>query len=397
MSELTLSDIDKQRDILHQVSIPVFAVDKRGVLVYANPQFYRLTELRPRDIVASSTLRSFLGPEMVELVMQCMETGLTVTRAEVKGKTPSGKELMAHVKAVPLLNGHGTVAGSLQFMLDMSVEKRLHEKYRGLLATERTDRMAAEILSQHLNMQLSDLERSSALGALAGGVAHEINNPLQIIRGQADLLGILLQSIETGAPIPEEKRDKILKKVGVIDECIARCQAVTDRLLTYLRSNKDLTLTAGDLEEVVTQAGRFFNFHPLSRFVKLDVEAPGFLPRIPMAPDLLVQLFLNLFLNACHAMEGRGDITVRIANGQSNDHVEVSIADTGCGIPAEVRDRLFDPFTTTKADGKGTGLGLFLVQYIVDQHRGRIEVDCPATGGTVFTIRLPKTERREES
>jgi signal transduction histidine kinase len=181
--------------------------------------------------------------------------------------------------------------------------------------------------------------------------------------------------------------ERFRERLKEIDENIQRCQLVTRRLLGFLRSGAELELVPDDLGEVLRQAERYLRFHPSGCGVEVRIEAEP-VGRVPMARDLLVQLFLNLFVNACEATGGMG--TVRAGVRPAGDGVvEVTVADAGPGIPEELRARIFEPFVTTKPKGRGTGIGLFLVRYIVNQHRGRISVECPPQGGTLFRIVLP--------
>jgi len=117
---------------------------------------------------------------------------------------------------------------------------------------------------------------------------------------------------------------------------------------------------------------------------RLDPE----LPPVPAVPGQLEQVLINFLTNAAHAVEGGGTIIVRTAS-TADGWVSVSVSDSGPGVPVEDRGRVFEPFYTTKVDGKGTGLGLSIVRNIVEQHRGRVDVDQAPEGGARFTVSLP--------
>jgi signal transduction histidine kinase len=117
----------------------------------------------------------------------------------------------------------------------------------------------------------------------------------------------------------------------------------------------------------------------------------GELPSVRCYPAQLNQVFMNLVMNACDALEGRG--TIRVKTEAREDGVRITIADDGPGIPEAIRERIFEPFFTTKPVGQGTGLGLSISHGIVERHGGRLAVECPPAGGTLFRIDLPLVAR----
>lgn len=386
VATLKLVDVLAWQALLRELSTPAFVVDRRLVMLYANPAFLRFTELRPSDILEASSAGSFLGEDIGAFMLQCQRHRLPQMRADMGGTTPKGKELRVHMKVVPLFDGRDVVVGSLQLLIDTSVERRLHEKYRKAMTEERADRMAAEVLTQQLHGHVADLERSATLGALAGGIAHELNNPMQVISGQVELIRMNSQDLEG---LPEAPRRKLLQRIADIEESIARCQRVIQRLLGFLHTGEQPELAPGSLPEAVDQAVRYLKFHPRGRTIRVrGIEDP--VPAVPMARDLVVQMLLNLLVNASDAMGGTGEIVVRLREGDDPRYVELCISDTGPGIPEAVRDRIFEPFFSTKPKGHGTGIGLFLVKYIVNQHQGTISVESPPSGGATFRILLPR-------
>jgi signal transduction histidine kinase len=120
----------------------------------------------------------------------------------------------------------------------------------------------------------------------------------------------------------------------------------------------------------------------------------GALPRVRCLPGQLNQVFMNLVMNACDAIDGRGRIVVRTRPTEAG--VALFFEDSGPGIPSEHRERIFEPFFTTKPVGKGTGLGLSISHGIIERHGGRMSVECPEAGGTVFRIDLPRVARAAE-
>jgi len=180
-----------------------------------------------------------------------------------------------------------------------------------------------------------------------------------------------------------------------------RCAAIIRRLLDFARE-KPPEKKYADINELVTEAARLNeqSAHLANIDIILDLEKD--LPAIWIDEDLIKQVFMNIMVNAQHAIEGKGSVTVRSRYCPEHSYagagagpvptVEISIADTGCGIPQENLQRIFDPFFTTKGVGKGTGLGLSVSHGTVRAHCGEIEVESIVGKGSVFRIYLPLGE-----
>ncbi|MEF2144536.1 MAG: DUF3365 domain-containing protein [Desulfovibrionaceae bacterium] len=224
---------------------------------------------------------------------------------------------------------------------------------------------------------LSSMQRSEKLatvGRLAAGLAHEINNPLGVIKCYAELL--------RNSDLGEQQRQDlqvILKHAG-------QAQNVLQDLLNFARPKQAQPVPL-DLAAMVREAARIFQVQAEKKGALVDVSAAPGLPLLTAHPQHLEQILANLFSNALDAVEpGQGRINVRI-DVTPNNGILLRVADNGPGIPEENARRLFDPFFTTKEMGQGTGLGLAIVYGIVVEMGGRIEVEN--NGGAVFTIHLP--------
>lgn len=231
---------------------------------------------------------------------------------------------------------------------------------------------------QTMNLKLLQTERLAAVGQLAAGAAHEINNPLAIISARAQLL-------EMKETEPARKRN-----FQQMVEQIERISAILGNLMDFARPTP-LTAETVDIVAVLEKTLELVSggLKPLG--ITLERHLPPGLPAIQADPRQLEQVFLNLLINAEHAMESSGGhIRVAAAFDARNDSVSVSIADTGTGIPKELLDKIFDPFFTTKAEGKGTGLGLSTSYGIITNHLGDIRVDSEPGHGTTVTVRLPR-------
>lgn len=250
----------------------------------------------------------------------------------------------------------------------------------GLLANsfnEMSRKMSADIESlRSLNEKLARAERLAAMGTLAAGVAHEVNNPLASISS-------LVQMLRSQSAESAEAREKL----DLISTQIGRITRVTRDLTEFARV-RPASRSEVDINEVIEASLRLASFD--SEFQKLELvkSLSSDLGRIIADGDQLQQVFLNLLLNSRDAMPLGGRLSV--SSTRKNGEITISIKDSGAGISDSARTQLFDPFFTTKPAGKGTGLGLSVCYGIVSAHDGRIEVESES-GGTVFNVILPVT------
>jgi two-component system NtrC family sensor kinase len=234
-----------------------------------------------------------------------------------------------------------------------------------------------------LDERLLQTQKLAAMGELAAGVAHEINNPLAIIRQEAEWVGQLLKRSELSeSPQMAEIRDSLREIVQQVD----RARDITRNLLDLARKRDpvfqkvDLNRLIRDMAALVEKEARENNIQ-----VTRDLEAD--LPLIHSDGPLLRQVILNLLNNSRQAIEGAGSITV--ATRLEGRHIRITITDSGGGIAPEHLSRIFDPFFTTKPQGAGTGLGLAISQGIIHKLGGEISVASRVGEGAVFTITLP--------
>jgi two-component system NtrC family sensor kinase len=238
--------------------------------------------------------------------------------------------------------------------------------------------------------RFSQSEKLAAIGQLAAGVMHEINNPLATIAACAESLGYRIDDlVKSGVTVAPETHDFI----GIIDNEVMRCKQIVDGLLDFSRP-KQPRKERVNLNEVIERTLFLLKHHV--RFKRLSVETAldPLLGRVPQAStEQLVQVFMALLLNAMDAMGDRG--LVRIVTRPGPDAASGAIAeviDTGHGIARGELTKIFEPFYTTKAPGQGTGLGLSICYGIVQEHGGRIEVDSTLGQGSTFRIILPVVE-----
>jgi signal transduction histidine kinase len=232
---------------------------------------------------------------------------------------------------------------------------------------------------REMSRQLASAEKLAAIGRLAGGVAHEINNPLGGILAFAQIL-------QREEVTPEERRDYL----GEIERSALRCKAIVESLLRFSRQAPQIKRRVLALNDVVRDAIRAVGQKTGVRLdVGLRLDLAEELPPILGDANQLVQVVVNLVGNAFDSLVGDGEVAVSTF-GRDGD-VVLRIADSGSGIASEHMASLFDPFFTTKEEGKGTGLGLAVSYAIVQEHGGRITALNRPGGGAEFLVTLPQS------
>ncbi|MEZ4388107.1 MAG: ATP-binding protein [Candidatus Krumholzibacteriia bacterium] len=263
---------------------------------------------------------------------------------------------------------------------------------------------------QEKSAQLVQSEKMASIGQMAAGVAHEINNPVGFIMGNLSTLRDYAAQIKAAidvckllgaaaADLPAEiqqavaalDHDDLDFMRDDLDDLLAESLEGCDRVRDIVQNMKgfarldDKTASRADLNDCVESTLKVV-WNELKYKCEV-VKEYGELPQVVCFPGKVNQVIMNLLVNAAHAIEEKGTVTIRTS--VSEDQVVLQVADTGCGIPPEALGKLFDPFYTTKEPGKGTGLGLYICHSIMEEHGGSIEVDSTVGLGTTFTVRLP--------
>ncbi|BCR03120.1 hypothetical protein DESUT3_01890 [Desulfuromonas versatilis] len=295
---------------------------------------------------------------------------------------------------------------SVEKAIDMRRLRQIEQNYQAELEA-RVEQATQELQATHEKMLQG--EKMASIGQLAAGVAHEINNPVGFIASNLSTLSnyverlvayIAAQEQALTACCPDQTRETLDQerrrlKLDHIREDIRPLLAEsiegTDRIKKLVLSLK--TFSRVDDAEFIPadiNAGLESTINICWNEIKYVATLNREFGELPMArvyPQQLNQVFMNLLVNAAHAIEGQGEITVK--TWHDDGAIFVSIADTGCGIPESIRDKIFDPFFTTKESGKGTGLGLSIACDIVRKHRGEISLESSPGKGTTFVVRLP--------
>lgn len=335
--------------------------------------------------------------------------------------------LMLSIYSVALL----VVVGFAAFRLQASYRalNRSHAELAELnesleqRVTDRTQELAGALKElKESQVQLVQAEKMSSLGQLVAGISHEINTPLLylannavLIQERLHLLGEFVKKCNDAFSLKTEQfadRNefqakligslKNVKKMLQKEDLEASVQEAEDLAQDSIEGLEDLTEMAQSLKDFSR-----LDRAPIASFdvnsgldktltiarnvikTKADVRKfYGEVPEIECSPSQINQVFLNLLTNAAQAIEGHGEIVITTRR-HGADHVAISIADNGCGIPAEILDKISDPFFTTKEVGSGTGLGLSIVDEIVRSHHGELKIESEVGRGSVFTVILP--------
>jgi len=236
-----------------------------------------------------------------------------------------------------------------------------------------------------LDSNLVQSSKMAALGKLAAGIAHEVNNPLAVIKEKAGWIRDLLSEEDIAASKNFKEFEDALKK---IEYHVDRARKVTHRLLGFARRMEPVQETV-DVNRVLEETVGFLENEARFRNIEVKKELLEDLPTIRSDSAQLQQVFLNILENAIDAVGKDGTITIRTNYSHQIREVTATISDSGPGIPKEMLDRIFDPFFTTKPGGEGTGLGLSVSYSIVEKLGGRITVESQEGRGASFTIHLP--------
>jgi signal transduction histidine kinase len=354
------------RDLVWTLRNGVLAVTRDGRIAVMNQVAYRILGLKPRaaDIGRPFTQVLKDQPDVSRIVSGAFNLSHLPNRAELRLKS-TGKVIGYTLSQVR--DNRGRITGATLFFKDLTRVEQLEERER-----------------------LRD--RLAALGEMAAAIAHEVKNPLAGIEVMA---GVLKRQLNDSEDAQSILRD-IIKEAKMAN-------AIVLEVLDFVRPIR-LQVERIALADVVQDAISMAESHVPRGEVAVVLSLPEDLAPIQGDPHQLRQLFTNLLTNAFEALSGRGSVTlsaVQLAPDEEaatgDPHavpmIQVEVSDDGPGVSADVMDRIFSPFFTTKP--QGSGLGLAIVRKIVDAHDGRIDVSAPAAGGTRFCVTLPVSGSHE--
>ncbi len=360
--------------------MPVLRLDEKGTVLYQNlaAKQYCASIGQPSAEIREVLPKDF-GRESSTAIAE--KRVVLHRRYEALGRSLS-------LSYTPLPGGHELFAMLVDETERVLAEQKIRDYARDLESTNRKLRDA--------QAQLVQSEKMAALGGLVAGVAHELNTPIGAVASNADVasraLGVVREGLAAdGVAEMASKNPRIDRALRILEESTKVTRDASERVARIVKSLRNFArLDEAERKKADLHEGLDSTLTLLRHELKGGIEVVkdyGTLPEIDCFPNQLNQVFMNILVNACHAIEERGTIT--ISTRAEKDVAVVRISDTGKGIKAEHLQKIFDPGFTTKGVGVGTGLGLSISFRIVQDHHGTIEVESVHGRGTTFTVRLP--------
>lgn len=335
-------------NLLETANDVIYTLNNDGIITYVNKKIEEWG-YKKGELIGKSFLTILSNRHQGERFRKTVTKGVRQTY-EVEVIDKSGDRKYAALSISPLRSNEGKIVEVLGIAKDITSQKLLEQ-------------------------QVIQAEKMSAIGQLAAGIAHEINNPLG---------GILncLYNLRKKRLSPEREEEYIKS----MEDGIHRVQRTVDQLLDFSQQHEP-KLTSVDINNLVEGVLSLINYAIKKNGIKLKKEFTASLPQLMADQHKMGQVLMNILLNAVQAIKGKGQI--RVKTFKENGWCCIEVMDNGNGIPPDILPRIFDPFFTTKDVGKGTGLGLAVSRGIVEIHSGRIDVKSELGKGTTFTVKLP--------
>lgn len=352
---------EKFEMIVNHIPIAIVFFNEKGEREWVNPEWQRMLgwtfdETKDKDLYAE------LYPDPVQR---------RIAREHLQGSTMQWKDFETRTKS-------GSVIPASWVSVKLSSGKRIG------LGQDISIRRAQEKLIAEQRSKMAHSSRLSALGEMAAGIAHEINNPLAIIRAKTELI---LSQLETD----RFDRVQIHENLQKVDTTVVRIAKIIAGLRSFARDGESDPFYTVSMQSIVTDALELCQAKFRNHLVKLTVEMPDEPIFVECRSVQIAQVLLNLLNNAFDAVKDSQVKMITIQLREKLKHAYVSVSDTGSGISEAIKDKIMQPFFTTKGPGKGTGLGLSLSKGIVESHGGSLAYTCEQ-GQTSFSILLPKKQ-----
>ena len=379
----------------------MFRKDLSERFTFANQRFCQLLGKSLEEIIGRTDF-DFYPPGLARKYQkddrEVIGTGRTFESVE-ENVAPDGEKIYVHVVKTPIHDALGQVLGTQCIFWDITAQKKFEEqlqrKNAELAASEAALRKShADLKSAQL--QLIQAEKMESIGTLAAGVAHEVKNPLAILQMGVNYLS---KKLPPG-------NENITMVIQEMKDAITRADSITRGLLDFSAS-KQLVMKPEDFNQLINDTLRLVRHEFSKKRIELAKDFAETVPKVAVERTQIQQVFVNIFVNAVHAMPEGGSLKVRTyvkqmtetthnEGSRSSAHfwvgdtaVVAEVEDSGSGIPQELLSKIFDPFFTTKPTGVGTGLGLSVSRKIIELHGGTIDIkNKPDGGGVRVTVQL---------
>lgn len=346
-------DLLRYSNVIHYTVNPIQITDSRGVMVYVNPAFERTSGYKGSELIGHNPNILNSGKHPKDFWRNVWLTILEgkVWVGEVENRRKDGTLFQTELVISPIIDQKGAVAGFLGAHRDITEQKALER-------------------------QLIRSQKMESIGTLAAGIAHEVGNPLTSI---SSLVQVILRTTE----------DEFAKeKLELIKNQINRITRIIRDLVDFSRPSS-YVVKPTEINEVLRDALNIVQYGKKVKHIHFDVHLAPALPKLDVVADQLVQVFINILMNAVDALDDTPG-TIALSTAAVNREVRVVIKDTGKGIePAEI-EKIFEPFYSTKEVGKGTGLGLWVSYGIVKNFGGEILVESSPGSGSTFIVTFPQ-------
>ncbi len=418
--EMLITERQLLRTIINNIPSTIYAKDLHCRKTLTNKKDLEYCGAHSESEVLGKDDFAFYPKEIAEQFYNddqtVLRTGKPVLNREERIRFPDGSYGYLLTSKIPLFDENGNCYGLVGIGTDITERKKMEQEREQLLASLQQKNLEIEHTLEQLQQAQTGLiqaEKLASIGQLTAGIAHEINNPLAFVSSNLNRFDEYFHEIttllrkwqnlttllENNASLKEylttlkEDEERVNVEFVVHDfeelmkhtrEGITRIKNIVNQLrgFTHLASSQFAPANINEaLEETILLVWNELKYNATLH------KNYGNIPLVVCNIGELKQVFVNLLVNAAHALQGKGDIFISTTNTDST--VTISIRDTGCGIPPENLKRIFDPFFTTKQVGKGTGLGLWLVSTIIQKHHGTIEVQSEPGKGTEFIVTLP--------
>lgn len=383
LSERRLSRVLKwQEASINSVPLMFISVDQYGIVKAFNTAAEKALGYRQDELV-SERASPVIWHDPVEMEDRARELSTELGRKVEPGfdcLVAMSESRQASASEWTLIAKNGQKFNAVLSIHAIYDEQGLLTGYIGVLE-DITQRKERERILKEQEARMLTSSRLASLGEMAGGIAHEINNPLTIIKGH---VGVLKKSLNHKKELPPEE---VIRRVDLIDSTVDRIAKIIKGLRTYSRDSNHDDMEIVELNQIVDDTLSFCidKFRHAQINLETHIE-PGL--KLKARPYQISQVLLNLLNNAYDAVSLAQEKSASINARRSGEGIEVSVEDSGIGIPAHLREKIMEPFFTTKEVGAGVGLGLSISQGIVQSHGGKFYLD-PNSSNTRFIIWLP--------